>query len=217
MATLNEENLKYRNLMLDHLRQATGVIICLPPPIEGQAVEDRLQRDKDATLFFEFFGKLLRQITDKKKPVPWRFLAIALTKGDEVFYRHGRSALGELVNESRKETLMTRLEQLLIDDSLLREMKLMTGGRLRIAAGWTSIYGFLPDGSSNYHPNALRPAEAGLRVRFLASDGKSDLYPLSVVRKNWKPYQLLDPFLWAMGGFLCKGDDVRRGGFVELT
>ena len=212
-----EDNLKYRNLMIEHLREATGIILCVPPPVEGQSIDERVARDKGVTLFFEFFRKLLRQITDKKLAVPWRYLAIVLTKGDEVFYRHGRTALGRLVEESKRETLMSRLEQLLIDESLLNEMKVMTRGKLRIAAGWTSIYGFLPDGSSNYHPNAVQAAEAGLRVRFLAGDGKTSHYPLSVVRKNWNPYQLLDPFLWATGGFLGEGDGIRRGGFVEIT
>jgi GTPase SAR1 family protein len=56
------------------------------------------------------------------------------------------------------------------------------------AFGWTSVYGFLPTGAPNYDP-------VGKRMARFHGDGQG-----AKAMDDWRPFRVLDPFVWLVGG-----------------
>lgn len=198
---------QHRQTLKKQLQEATGVILCIPPGPAGSGPEE-LEQDYEYILeFFVHFKQLLRDLSEENKTLPWRYFAVTLTKADGYFSTQGNAARSAMLQDSSREALRNRLAERLFDDSLINQIKILTNYRVKIAAGWTSVFGFLPNGAANFNIES-----EGLLVSARNPDG-SPAYNPDTVRKNWLPYQLLDPFLFAANGHWSSGKGSLSTGF----
>ena len=193
-----------RHLLIDHLRAAEGVILCLPPPPSADADAGYEEDHAPERTFFRFLHQLITEVSQGPQPLPWRRLAIAFTKADSIFSPYGNRALAELERHSTLGGLRLRLRQSQFNDVLVNQIRIATGNRVRIAAGYSSIYGFTADGTANYDPGT-----DGL----LMGPGQ---YRPEEVDTHWRPFQILDPFLFAMGGHLVTDDSAEGPGYQRI-
>jgi hypothetical protein len=194
-----------RDDLLDHLRSATGVILCVPPPPSvGQEFASN-EVGSATPRFFRDFHQVLSAISNTGQPLPWRYLAVTLTKADRVFYSRGNEALANVQSNSTPERLRAWMAECSFHEALLNQIRIATDDRVRIAAGWSSIYGFTEEGTANFNPGT-----DGLLI-------SPPAYRPAEVEGNWCPYQILDPFLFAAAGYTMADRATGRPGFVRLV
>ena len=188
-----------RAILIDHLRVTEGLILCLPPP-SG----DDEDRSAERT-FFRFLHNLVTEIARGTQRLPWKNIAIVFTKSDHLFYSHGHLALQELRRQSTADKLRQRLRQSQFNDVLVNQIRIATKNQVRIAAGFSSIYGFTSGNTANYDPDMggllINPAN----------------YSADEVDANWRPFQILDPFLFATSGMLVANDPEAGPGFQRIV
>ena len=195
-----------RNQLLDHLRSATGVILCVPPPpkaVNGAPADS--EADSAARAFFRFFHRLLSAISNTDQPLPWRYLAITFTKADQIFYARGNEALANVKHNSTATSLRAWLAECSLNQTLINQIRIATDNQVRIAAGWSSIYGFTEEGTANFDPETN-----GLLI-------SPPAYRPADVEANWRPFQVLDPFLFAAAGYTMADSGTGHPGFVRLV
>lgn len=163
----------HRELLLQRARAARGLVICIDGSNPQQAV----------ALFEGLPAFLARLGADV---LPYRRLAIALTKADLVFHKHGRDALQAAVADDPRahvEALMSRAAL-----NALRQY----GRRTRVGICWVSAYGFIEEeGSANYDP-----VDEGL----LSWPGANCQYPVPSGINAWRPFRVLSPFRFVATG-----------------
>lgn len=195
-----------RNELLDHLRRAEGVILCVPPPaIERNGSTAAFDTDSASRAFFRYFHRVLSAISNSDQPLPWKYLAVTLTKADQPFYIRGNDALAHVQQSSTPDSLLASMADSCLTEILINQIRVATDNRVRIAAGWSSIYGFTGQGAANFDPSA-----GGLLIgppRYRAVD----------VEDNWRPFQLLDPFMFAAAGYTMADPGTGHPGYVRLV
>jgi GTPase SAR1 family protein len=160
---------RFRVELVSSLKSAEGVVLCL----------DATDRSRSLVMFESLpriFGETgLREIPAKR-------ICICLTKVDKRFSTHGKDALAEAEDSSALSCCRELLPR--ANFGLLRNYC----PSAKVAFGWTSVYGFLPDGAPNYEPAEDRL----VRRHGDGGDGKPE--------DEWRPFRVLDPFIWLAGG-----------------
>ena len=169
-----------RTILVERLRQATGVIICL----DSGAVDP----SQGGTAIF---SAGLRSVLNDLGRVRWRNVVIALTKADSLVRHLGTRARDKLLRMNPIPILNHCCSRPLIEKLWL------TAPEASMAVGFTSVLGFLKDGSAN--SRAFEGGGEGLLMNTQYCAGNS-----TDAENAWLPYPVLDPFLFAMTGSMSE-------------
>ena len=166
---------RFRSEQIDLLKVADGLIICLDPT------------DRDVALsFFIDLPKFLAETGQRRLPVSR--VVVVLTKADKIVSRHGRNAFRELARLSARE-----FGQKILTQHGMNALRTFLPRETRIGFCWTSIYGFLDTGETNYDVTGdclLYHPESAPGKAISAAEAIS----------RWRPFQIFDPFLFAGTG-----------------
>lgn len=158
------------NKILEHMRTASSAIICV-----------NINESRAANNLFIYLPNLiLRAGVDS---LPWRRVAVVLTRCDEFVLKTGQGAVRLLEDQMDPATHLFKYS----GENVWRQLKQQIPAA-EFAVGWSSIYGFLPDGSANYNS----------QTQGLLAFG--DSYDPGRTRDNWQPYNVLDPFIFCATG-----------------
>ncbi|WP_413208279.1 hypothetical protein [Rhodospirillum sp. A1_3_36] len=163
---------RYREEQLQRIREATGIIICVDPT------------DNDAAM--TFFLDLPRFLADLNvRHLSAQRISFALTKADRQYGERDVNAERKLRQTCPAESL-TRL----LGRQNLRMLRTYLPNNTEVACCWTSVFGFTTKGAPNFDRQTN-----GLAVR--ANDEA-----ISAVEAldEWRPHQVLEPFLYLSGG-----------------
>jgi hypothetical protein len=116
------------------------------------------------------------------REMPYERVAIALTKADALAAHQGTRALRTVATTCPWQHAWRLLTTPGVN--ALRSFR----GQAQLAVGFLSVYGFLDDGRANYDP-----ARDGLRIA-------GDDVPVRDAIEAWRPYQVLDPFVYLATG-----------------
>lgn len=139
---------------------------------------DAFQEQEEAPIFFRELPTLLAEID--RRPVPFDRVAICLTRCDRLVAHAGDGAealLASMDPLERAERVLTRHG--------IQTLKTYLKPTARVAVGFSSVFGFV-GGAPNHSPEHTR-----LRTTL---DEESDAIDL------WRPYRLLDPFVFLATG-----------------
>lgn len=186
-----------RREIVSRLPNVTGLVLCLPE--DGRAgMESR-----------RFVEDIHRLIDDLPSNSRLKFVAFALTKMDAhrqsrgrgrapaELFTSGRNAWRLVCEGSSSERLEDRLAAHGVGDAFVTNLRGRSQETIQFAAGRTSIFGFSRSLECfNYDPDF-----GGLLIRHTDDEnGSEQLYSPSRVEKEWRPFQVLDPFLFACLG-----------------
>jgi len=114
--------------------------------------------------------------------LPAKRICICLTKVDARFSDKGEGAQAAAENASALDCCHELLPR--NNFGVLRNYC----PKAHFAFAWTSVYGFLPSGAPNYDPAADKMARRH-------GDGQK-----GKAMDDWRPFRVLDPFVWLAGG-----------------
>lgn len=159
--------------LLQVARQSRCLIVCVEP--------------HSGSAFFQYLGPFLRKVGD---PAPFRRIAIVVTKADLYALDNGipRARLNDPHHDpvDIARTAMTRVAWGRLIEHLHPECD--------VVCGWASAYGFIPEtGEPNYDPHPNRKCFRTFRERD----------SVEAVLNNWQPFQVADPFIFALTGDPC--------------
>jgi len=156
--------------ILEHMRTASSAIICV-----------NINESRAANNLFIYLPNLiLRAGIDSLR---WSRVAVILTRCDEFVLKTGQGAVRLLEDQMDPATQLFKYS----GESVWRQLRQQMP-EAEFAVGWSSIYGFLPDGSANYNSE----------TQGLLASGPS--YDPRHTRDNWQPYNVLDPFIFCATG-----------------
>lgn len=163
---------EHRETLIEQARKSEGLILCAD--------------SSDDARITEFFLNLPEIVEEIGRPAPFRRVAIVLTKADRYFLEEGPHA------QSKAETTspVERMNEILGDFGRAILLRYLDRGRVKVACGWASVYGFVPnEGTPNYDPE---------NDRLLVFDPENPQW-----LNLWRPFRVLDPFVFvATGNFL---------------
>lgn len=176
-----EEMTKVRLEVVRQLRTANAIILCADSTDEETAYN-----------FIRHLPTVLTEIGTEQ--LVCEKLVICLTKADLYTMREALTPTREHLRHEDPARRALRI----ISRSVLNTLRFFMRQSIDIRVGWTSIYGFDPDGRPNYDPD-----RDGLPI-----DSRAGAEPADVLER-WRPFQIVDPFV-----FLTTGEPM---GLRKLT
>lgn len=163
---------RFREILIEALKRADGFMLCLDTTDQQPALA-----------MFEHLPGIMMETGLAN--LPCKRVCICLTKSDALFAKYGRDARRQV--EAASPRMFAN--QTLLPIAARGTLRGFCASSTRIGFGWSSVYGFLPSGEPNYDRE-----NDGLRFRDVTRD------TVEVVN-NWRPFRVLDPFV-----FLANGD-----------
>jgi len=208
--TTGPEREEDRATLIEELQKSTGIVLCLPQDLpdnrEGQAKRAAFSSQLSALM-----DNTIAAMDGRK--LPWGFVAIALTKLDTRFYHYQAQAWERVLEASTLQSLETHLRSEGMVEHVISEIRGKCALPVRFAAGFCSIYGFLRrNGRVNYDPTN---EQLLLRVSDRVGDQYESLVPFYYVQEQWRPFQILEPFLFAARG--CLPEERRKKSELAPT
>lgn len=154
----------------------SGVIYCVDPTAANMA-----------QLYHFHFLHLLT------KKIKLRRIVFALTKADAVFL-DDEAPYSACLEVSPEVKLKSKLGR-----QVLEEAKLVCDAS-KIAAVWTSVHGFLPDGKANFTRGPFKCDDGQFRNDERLLKCVNNGCDFAEANDDWCPYQLLSPFLYIAAG-----------------
>jgi GTPase SAR1 family protein len=154
----------FHEYVADNVKLSNGVIYCIDP-----------QQTRNPSLFKRHFNELLN------RGISLPHVVFAITHSDAMFAQYGVSAESEMERVAPERQLYNMLGELVVDR--LRQLNPKS-----VSAVWTSVFGFLPNGSPNFDPK-INNNQGGLC--YCEANGKSG----KEASASWRPSNVLNPFL----------------------
>lgn len=161
---------RFRMSLVQALKKADGFILCVDS-------SDK----KMARTMFEAFPSIL--MATGLSQLPCRRVCVCLTKADLRAHDDGMSVLQTLESSdpiSHSLPLISKMAMGVLSNYCTTA---------EFGFGWTSVYGFLDDGAPNYDPTKDKLRQWSVEERDSAE-----------VVDSWRPYGVIDPFIWIAGG-----------------
>jgi hypothetical protein len=160
----------FREELVTALKSAEGIVLCLDSTDESRSL-----------VMFESLPTIFG--ATGLSDLPAKRVCICLTKVDAKFGDKNEGAQAAAERASARECCEELLPR--ANFGVLRNYC----PDAQIAFGWTSVYGFLPSGLPNYDPK-----EDKLQRRYVPGERPSK------PEDDWRPFRVLDPFVWLAGG-----------------
>ena len=166
----------FRSQLIEKARESESLVLC----VDGND-------DSQSSAFFGGLSDLLSEMRGTGEPyLRFESIVIVLTKADEFFERYGTSA----ANLAARADPWSRAVELLTDSGMANLLDQTNPSDTELLCGWASAYGFSADGAPNFDQqrNRMRSWEPNIREQD--------------VIKSWRPFQILDAFVYLSVGEL---------------
>lgn len=161
---------RFRDALVESLTRASGLMLCLDSTDNTRALE-----------MFEALPGIMRDTG--LATLPCKRVAVCLTKVDSRFADKGTEARATAERESPQACCRS-----LLPSVIFRVLSTFCADA-QFGFGWTSVYGFTPDGSPNYDEANQRLAQWELTAA-----------GANAAIERWVPFRVIDPFLWLATG-----------------
>jgi hypothetical protein len=167
---------RFRSQLVATAQNSQALVLCVDGDDESQSQS--------------FFGGLSELLADMRREgeryLRFESIVIVLTKVDSYVEHSGKGAFAAAVDSAPWD----RALELLTDSGIAALLNLTDPAVTELLCGWASVYGFCEDGSSNYDSREKR-----LRT-WSTKTSEQD------VLRSWRPFQLLDAFVYLSVGEL---------------
>jgi hypothetical protein len=161
-----------RESIFESARKASGLILCL---------DSTDNKDETVAALIKELPVFCRGF---KNGLPFKRMAIILTKTDQYFWKQLPNNLPDAERRAKEDCPWKRVREIIPDDIFKDLVK--HASNTELVCGWVSAFGFNPDGTPNYDPTGCM--------------GSFKKYPLGQRRNHWHPFQLMDPLFFLLTG-----------------